>query len=337
MSDRPYGVRMNVGIYTPWQRRDSTYAAIQIADLMTLWQHNVTILTQTPTAPPVSGFWDRRVRHATQVRFTEWAAPLGAVIWTFWPHPGQPEWATKAGKYTIMVPDWVDARALAEAGPMFGRIMAPTRRCARTLASRGGNNIVLCPWSPMLPVTLRVPTGPARVYVPPAAPEDDDVLAVDIIDAMFELDRRAQATISMDGRRGAIAKRLERLARAQPRLELARPEDYHRQVLRYGGHSLTLLSRAAEGFGMAALCSLHMGTPVVGFAAPPLDEVASPGNSLLVAPRADRLDLLEGLMTLIEGAGLARLFAGCPAGLEQRRSEFEAAWAGAIPQMTGRR
>ena len=99
-------------------------------------------------------------------------------------------------------------------------------------------------------------------------------------------------------------------------------------MLRYGEHSLTLLPEAGENFGMAALCSLHMGTPVVGFSSPPLDEVADPGNSLLVEARgADRMGLLDGLMTLIEGPGLPRLFAGCPAGLEQRRGAFEGAWA----------
>ena len=83
---------MKVGIYTRWQRRDSTYAAIQIADLMSLWQHEVTILTPTPKRPTVSNFWDSRVRQDSNIRFTDWAAQLAVVIWTFWPTPGQLEW-----------------------------------------------------------------------------------------------------------------------------------------------------------------------------------------------------------------------------------------------------
>jgi hypothetical protein len=182
----------------------------------------------------------------------------------------------------------------------------------------------------MLPITLRAPVAPVRVYVPPTSPGEDDTLVVDVIEAMFELDRHVQATIALDGCRGGTVKRLERMARAQPRLVLARPEDYHRQILRYGEHSLTLLAGATGSFGMSALCSLHMGTPIVGFAVSPLDEMAYPGNSVLAEPRADRLDLLEGLMTLIEGPGLTPLFAGCPSGLEKRRGEFEEAWSSVL-------
>ena len=143
------------------------------------------------------------------------------------------------------------------------------------------NIIALCPWSPMLPITSRAPATPIRVYAPPVdrPGDEDDGLAVDVIEAMFTLDHSALATISTDGRRSALAKRLERLAKIQSRLTLDRPADYHQQVLRYGEHSLTLLSTGVENFGMSALCSFHMGTPVVGFNVQSLAEVANPQNS----------------------------------------------------------
>jgi glycosyltransferase involved in cell wall biosynthesis len=325
---------MNVGIYTRWQRRDSTYAAIQVADLLGQ-RHAVTIMTPTPRRPAVSGFWDGRVRH--DVRFVDWAWPLDAVVWTACPRPEAVAWAAEAGKRTILVPAWDDLDAIARAGPRFGRIMAPTYRWARLFDAMGARNVATCLWSPMLPVTLRTPADPVRVYVPPAErPGDmDDGLAVAVVEALLELDRSVLITVATDGCRGGVVRRLERLAKAEPRLTLARPEDYHRQVLRYGEHSLTLIVAAAEGFGMSALCSLHMGTPVVGFAAAPLAELAGPGNSVLV-DRRDGLDLLAALTPLAEGRGLAKLFAGCPHGLERRRAGFEAAWAEALATEEGR-
>jgi glycosyltransferase involved in cell wall biosynthesis len=296
--------------------------------------------------PPVSSFWDRRVYHDSQVKFTDWALPLSVVIWMFCPHPGQPKWAKNANKRTILVPDWTDLHAIDEIGPMFGRIMAPTQCWTRLLVARGAHNVTFCPWSPMLPITERSPTGPVQVYVPPVdrPGDEDDGLAIDVIEAMFALDHRAQATISADGRRGAVAKRLDRLARAEPRLTLDRPVDYHQQVLRFGEHSLTLLSSAIENFGMSALCSFHMGTPVVGFNIQSLDEVASTQNSILVDCKAtgcppgrpallvpdDRRNLLDALMTLLEEPALSRLFGGCQAGLARRRLEFESAWSSVV-------
>jgi glycosyltransferase involved in cell wall biosynthesis len=325
---------MNIGIYTRWQRRDSTYAAIQIADLLSQWRHEVTILTPTPTKPPVSSFWDGHVRHDSQVRFTEWAAPLALVIWLFCPHPGQPVWAKNANKRTVLVPDWADLSVISEVGPLFWRVLAPTRCWANLLADRGARNVVHCPWSPVLPITERSHAGPVKVYVPPVdrPGEDDESTAVDIIEAVLSLNKSVQATISTDGRRSALAKRLERLAKAQPRLTLDRPADYHQQVLRYGEHSLTMLTTVVENFAMSALCSFHMGTPVVGFNAPSLDEVANPQNSVLVA-LSDQRGLLDALMALIEQPKLSRLFAGCQAGLAQRRLEFEAVWMDAVRKL----
>lgn len=341
---------MNVGIYTRWQRRDSTYAAIQIAELFSQWQHEVTILTPTPTKPAVSGFWDGRVHHDTQVRFIDWAAPLAVVIWLFCPAPAQPGWAASTGKRTVLVPDWADLDAIEEHGHLFWRIMAPTRSWVRFFDKYDFRNVLPCPWSPMLPITERAPVEPVRVYVPPAnRPCDrDDNVAVDVIEAMLTLNSFVQATIAMDGRRSTTVKRLERMAKAEPRLILARPADYHQQVLRYSEHSLTLLPTVVENFSMSALCSLHMGTPIVGFNVPARAEVTSPQNSVLVDCAAtdylpnesetlvpeDRFDLLNALMTLVEQPGLSRLFSGCSVGLARRRQEFAAAWSTVIARRT---
>ena len=252
---------MNVGIYTRWQRRDSTYAAIQIAELFSQWQHEVTILTPTPTKPAVSGFWDGRVHHDTQVRFIDWAAPLAVVIWLFCPAPGQPGWAASTGKRTVLVPDWADLGAIEEHGHAVLADHGPDAVLGRFFDKYDFRNVLPCPWSPMLPITERAPVEPVRVYVPPAnRPCDrDDNVAVDVIEAMLTLNSFVQATIAMDGRRSTTVKRLERMAKAEPRLILARPADYHQQVLRYSEHSLTLLPTVVENFSMSALCSLPHG------------------------------------------------------------------------------
>jgi glycosyltransferase involved in cell wall biosynthesis len=211
--------------------------------------------------------------------------------------------------------------------------MVPARRWAGQLASLGIRNVVACPWSPMLPATRRSPAGPFRLYVPPVLrPGGDDDTALAVVEAVLARDRGALVAVSTCGRHHAAAKRLDRLARAEPRLTLDRPVDYHRHLLRYGEHSLTLLPAVPENFAMVALCSLHMGTPVVGLDAAPLGELANGENSVLVAGREDLPDAVLGLAG---GPALARLFAGCPAGLARRRRDFEAAWAGVLPPAGG--
>jgi hypothetical protein len=81
---------------------------------------------------------------------------------------------------------------------------------------------------------------------------------------------------------------------------------------------------------MSALCSLHMGTPIIGLDVPPFSEIAGARNAILVPARTGGLVFLEELMTLIQSPRLSQLFADCPCGLERRRAEFERVWTNTI-------
>lgn len=340
---------MRVGIHTRWQRRDVTYAAIQLADLFSRWGHHVALFTPTPRPARVSRYWDGKVRGAARVRFTDWAADLDTVIWTSCPHVGQPAWADKAGKQTVLLGDPGDGPLIEEAYPAFHKVLAPSGHAARALAGARLKNVVACPWSPVLPVTVRVEAIDApRLYVPPAdrpGPAAPDAAAAAIGPALA-VQPHAVATVSLDGRPRPAARDLRRLARAFPgRLTLLTGEDYDRQLLRYGEHDLTLLTGTAGGFGVAALCSLHMGTPVVGYLAQPLEEVVA-GRSGVLVPRAgrpeDRIRLAGALMRVLGSpSALLRYRAGCPAGLTRRREAFELVLSGiaarpAAPQLSRR-
>jgi hypothetical protein len=161
---------MRIGICTPWQRRDVAYAAIQLADLFSRWGHHVALFTSIPQPARVSRYWDGKIRTAGRMKFTSWAVDLDTIIWTTCPHVGQPAWAEKAGKQTVLLGDPGDGALIEETYPAFHKILAPSSHAVRVLTAARLKSVVACPWSPVLPVTT--PTGTEvvtglRLYVPP--------------------------------------------------------------------------------------------------------------------------------------------------------------------------
>lgn len=327
---------MRIGICTPWQRRDVTYAAIQLADLFSRWGHHVSVLTSTGHPAAVSRYWDGRACPATRQKFTTWLADLDSVVWTACPRVEQVAWAEKAGKQTVLVADPADGRLIAEVYPAFHKVLAPSGCALRVLAEARLRNVVACPWSPLLPVTTRIyPVDrPARVYVPPVDRPGSTVpaAAVEVVAALLANRSGATATVSLDGRPRATAHRLRRLAHEYPgRLILLPREDYDRQLLRHGEHDVTLLTATSEVFGMTALCAVHMGTPVVGYAVAPLEEVVGGRCGVLVAggSAGGPTRLARRLGRVVDDSlELARLRDDCPVGLISRRQAFEHALSG---------
>jgi hypothetical protein len=340
---------MRIGICTPWRRRDVAYAAIQLADLFSRWGHHVALFTSIPQPARVSHYWDGKIRTAGRMKFTSWAVDLDTIIWTTCPHVGQPAWAEKAGKQTVLLGDPGDGALIEETYPAFHKILAPSSHAVRVLTAARLKSVVACPWSPVLPVTT--PTGTEvvtglRLYVPPIdrSRSTSPDAAMTVIGSVLAARPAVVATVSLSGRDRSASQRLRRLARTSGgRLTLLGGEDYDRQLLRYGEHDLTLLTATSEVFGIAALCSLHMSTPVVGYLTQPLTEIVGDRSGVLV-PRAgqpeDCIRLARKLMRVLDSpSALFRYRTGCPTGLMRRREAFELVLSGiaarpTIPQLS---
>jgi hypothetical protein len=314
---------MRLGICTRWQRRDVTYAAIQLADLFSRWGHSVSILTITSSPALVSHYWDRKVLSGRNARFTDWASALDVVLWTSCPHRGQVVWTNKAGKQTVLLADPADGDRITHVYPDFSQVLAPSRYAARMLAVAGLRNVIPCAWSPVLPPTRKDRRDTElRVYVPPAAGND----ALAVIEALLG-NYRFTASVSADGHCPAALRRFRRLAREyRDRLTILPREDYDRQLASYAEHDLTLLAVGQTALGMEALCSIHMGTPVLAYRVHPLDEIVGGHAGDLVdrISENDALQLARRLALYVtEPERIDPAFNGCPDGLTDRREAFE--------------
>jgi hypothetical protein len=340
---------MNVGICAPYQPRDATYAAIQVADLARRQGHEVSFLATTPPRPVVDARWDARVLR--DVRFTEWSRPHDVVVWVGCPPAGQVDWFLGSGggvaRRAVLVATWDDCGAAVVAVyPRFTRVVAPSAAATRYLIGAMPNrarNVVEVPWSPCLPLTAPTgrPPGPLRLHVPlcEAQTRTSDAYAIFVVERLLRGDVPVQVVFSLNGRSGETVRRLRRRAHESSRLTVVRRNDFESLLLSLDAHDFTVVPAVGESFGMLALCSLHAGVPVFAFNVPPMDEVLAWGGVLVpcvatgrppgvAVPSAEDWDAfadeLARLAADSAAADAPRGFVGH--GLTDRRVQFEDAW-----------
>jgi glycosyltransferase involved in cell wall biosynthesis len=334
---------VNVGVHTRYQPRESTYAAIQVADLARDCGNEVSVFTTTPRRPPVHARWDCRV--VRDVPFTAWAASLDLIVWMDVPSAEQVTWAMRprdglGPRRTVLVADREHTRdMLRDVYPRFTHVVAPSLASATHLRAAGVDGVVSIPWSPRLPVTRRGPApADVRLHFPLCTVQDrgQDPLVLDLVERLLRRAAPADVRVTMNGRSGEIVRRLERRAREYGRLTLGRCADFESLVLCLGEHDVTVLPVAGGSFGMVALCSLHAGVPVVTFDAVPVDEFVHDGRHgvLVRGTGVDGVDTVDvdrfedALSRLLDrGTRLAEMQSACTEGLAARVGEFERAWA----------
>jgi hypothetical protein len=340
---------MNVGICAPYQPRDATYAAIQVADLARRQGNEVSFLATTPRRPAVDTRWDAHVLHESC--FTEWARPRDVVVWVGCPPSGQVDWFLASGeglrRRAVLVATRDDSgAAIAAVYPRFTRVVAPSAASARHLVGAMPNrarNVIEVPWSPCLPLTApagRV-AGPLRLHVPlcEAQTRTSDACAVFVVERLLRRDVPVQIVVSLNGRSGETVRRLRRRAHESPRLAIARRNDFESLLLSLAAYDFTVVPAVGESFGMLALCSRHAGVPVFAFDASPMDEVAARGGVLVpcavtgrppgvALPSAEDWDAFADALARLAADPAAadglRGFAGH--GLADRRARFEYTW-----------
>ncbi len=333
---------MDVGIVTRYQHRDVTLAAIQLCDLFAPLGR-VHILTTTPVPPRLHQQWDRRVMPVSLLprrrAFTTWfkIARPRLMIWTEAPALGQVAYANARGCMTVLVATCrEDEDAIRRVYPEFSRVVAPSRAALDVLTYQFKlNNVVAAPWSPMRAVTRKRPgpPGPMRYHVPLAGSMAAGVPA-EAVGMMRSLMAATpcEFTVSHSHWAPATLRMLVRLAREVPRLTLVKAGVYDSHLVELAAHDATVVLSQLDPFGMSALCSLHMGTPVIAYKTPPMNEIVRDlENGVLVTggdDAAGALARMEGTLheIAVDTGLLARTRDWTFTGLVKRRRAFEKAW-----------
>lgn len=280
-----------LGIRTPYSHCEATYAAMRIADWAEQRGIDVSILTVTDNPPLLSDEWDSRVTLQHSVKFAEWVDEQDSIVWLFPPAEEQLRWVKKMGKHTIGVVFWHLMRpGHAQLYKHFDTLVTPAHAASDLFRVRWGrDDIVVAPWEPGLPTTIKDPNRPEHMLrvLLPVLDHMPDRTTTEALGLAARLVESGEAMITVaytpSQLRPAGVKYLQQLVKRHPdncRL-VASPSIANRPFL-FHQHELTVWPTHSEDIGMLGMTSLAMGTPVAAFDVPPLDEFLMRENSLLL-------------------------------------------------------
>jgi hypothetical protein len=281
-----------LGICTRYCYHEASQVALRIANWEKARGGEVTMFTATCCAPPVDAFWDRHIACASLVKFSRWVEKCSTVLWTHVPHREQVEWCNKRKIHTVIHPLWQELTENNKA-PLraANRVLATSQGFARMLQTRLAiKNVSVAPFDPGLPFTCKdkhLTTAGPWVLLPlyDREPQKMEGTAIEIAGRLLEA--RADVRLSVIYNSSTLSSRAKR--RLQDfqhyfgqRVQCHRSVPFARRPMLFGHHDVTMWPAHFDSVGLTPLTSLSMGTPVVAFNSPPLQEFLTKHNSIPV-------------------------------------------------------
>lgn len=335
---------MQVGISTRYCFHEATYAALRIAELAQHLGHDVR-LDSVNNPPKLNCAWDKRVSSQKYLELHAWA---NIMVFTHVPSIKEVNFWRRGSARLVLVPMWNEFRS--DNRKPLGKIhhVVVPHRAGLNVGDRWSREWAAVPWDNGIPITrkteLRVP---GEVHVAVAMFDDSaayvDLTLFDELARLLKTCPQLHITVAYCSSRvkTLAANRMRGLAAAfAPRCKLLRGLAIRDRPLFYAKHDLTLWPTPVTDIGCVGLDSLAMGTPVVAWKCPPIDEIVRPDNGRLVdcevnystlgVPASDcncyRLGLaLQQLV--VEPAMILALQKHTAVQLETRRREFVRFWA----------
>jgi glycosyltransferase involved in cell wall biosynthesis len=279
-----------LGIVTRYQKHDSTFAALAIARHLEARGCNFSLLSRGWRAKSVIPDWDS---HIKTVRYDTWLKNKQLIIWT---EPADEAWLHYAAVnhvYSYLYSSWeqfgsYDEKTLS----YYARILAPTPMQAMLLRDRFQlANVSSIPFTPGLPVTHKrgnmVP-GQLRLFTSlyGAQLKRVELAAVLMLADMCAEFPEVHVTIACSkGLAPYTIRDLREYAKQfGTRWTVKHDCPWQEQTLLIADSDLTVWPAKYDGIGLLGLTSLYMGTPVVAWDVPPMNEHLSPGANALLVP-----------------------------------------------------
>lgn len=288
---------MRVGIHTHYAHCDQTYFAVRLAQL--LHKLGIEFDIYSENSPGKLGIpYDRAVITRSIVRFTDWAKKQKIIVWTNVPRAEQISYAKRRGIKTILVPMW------QELIPPYKKAMQAAdvviSQCAESQALFSEiykiKSTQLIPFDTGLPITKKnalIDERNIKLFLPwfdrNARCSGGQFIA--IIRYLMERMPEAHLTVAITPSRfsPSIAKFFLNMRKTcGDRIILKRSVPYLNRPQLYSTHDLTVFPAECDNFGLCALTSITMGTPVVSTAiSPQIDFLYPDNNAILISTKLD--------------------------------------------------
>lgn len=278
---------MRIGLFTRYQPNELTRVALQLADWLSQRHVPVTIRAKGHIGTVDPG-WDRTIIHdRSSLVFTEWAKGCSAIVWTHTPPAEQLRWAKEKKIRNIYLASWDELDVdPTQAYPLFHKIVLPSRVPADMLKrSHKLTNVVTVPLYPNLPITQkgsRALSPHVRILVPLYSQTTTAVHCETMRTMSRVLDNVPDASVTiLYHRLNGIATRLLDELRKEygSRLKACSGLLTSELHLCYAQHDITVWPSQQENFGLIGATSLYLGTPVIGFDIPPINEIIRNGRN----------------------------------------------------------
>jgi len=320
-----------VGIYTRYQKHDATFAAISLASYLRKIGVRVSLCARGWRASNVNPLWDnllvtcnakahsrardkkRATVSASWSAWKMWCRSHTCIVWTEPPSEEELFFARHAGLKTILWSSWEKVHDDYDwAINMVDAVLVPSyaqRDMFRRRFKLHENDSVLdvVPYVPDLPVTVKdhksLPHDSPCIFVSLFGSQlrRVNIGSISSLSRILRACPRAKLVVACSrGLSRAARYTLQYIYRTYTdRVVLIPSCPWHTQMQLMAASQLTLWPAVFDGFGLIGITSLHMGTPVVAFDAPPFSEyLHNTQDSILVPSRVDR-----------DGCGAARVTA----------------------------
>lgn len=288
---------MRVGLYTHYAHCDQAYFAIRLAQLLQKLGAEFDIYSDAQPGK-LKLPYDSAVLTRNVIKFTDWANKQRVIVWTFVPRVEQIAYAKRRGIKTVVVPMWQDLVPPFRKALRTADIVITMSAECQTLFTDVYKirTAELIPFDAGLPVTKKsTHLNPRQIKI--LLPWFDRnakctggqfIAALKfLIEHMDEIQLTVAITPSQFS--PAIAKFFKNIAVKHPgRLQLIRGVPVRSRPQLYAAHDLTIIPAECDNYGLCALTSITMGTPVLTTAVPPQTDFLFPdNNAVLVRTKID--------------------------------------------------
>lgn len=349
---------MRIGIVQQYRRHDAVYAAMRLGDFLNRLGHDVLVYSHGSTrrVPNLHPDWDARVVSERREGFDAFLSKCHAVVYAEPPPPAWVSDGNRHGAKTVCLAPWdCLPPGAGEALRICDAVVCPAEAQADMVRDHFQlDNVLYVPWDCGLPVTRKagedVSSERARVLFPlhctlpeRTTAEMVALTAMQVVEACPWVD--VTVTITPKCMSAHSLSNLNRVLAPPSKggtvCVLEDHSGWSRTPLVYGRNDLVVHPAEIMGFGMVALESLCMGTPVVAYDVSPANEVMRQAvNGILIPCElgfSDRLvpfvkpdweHLRRVVVNLLNTrTGIADLRRNSRLNLQSRRERFVAGWA----------
>jgi len=340
---------MRVGIYTHYAHCDQTYFAVRLAQLA----HKIGLefdIYSDKTPGKLGIPYDRAVVSKSVIKFTDWAKKQNVIVWTQVPRIEQIAYAKRRGIRTVLVPMWQElVRPYRKAMQTADIVVSQCAECQSLFSEVYKiKSAQLIPFDTGLPITKKnsqIDERNIKLFLPwfDRNARCSGGQFISILKFLLERMQEARLTVAIttSSFSPSIAKFFTNMRKTcGDRVVLKRGTPYNKRPPLYADHDLTVLPAECDNYGLCALTSLTMGTPVLSTAiSPQIDFLYPDNNAELIVTKLDydengvvhALPDYEkfgyALQTLIaEPRHIQKLNAKTNYNLHSRRKAFEMNW-----------